>query len=679
LPDAGQGARLDPAGELAEDLAGDAGAHIIRFWRVGLGVFCGMGWVRRWGLMLAGAAVIAAAIGWAGWVYSLPTEQRNSASGEGQFWLALVGFVLLILGGLAKRWPRAEVRPVADLADMLTREVRGRWERAAAQRRLTTPAPIPVRWSQSPHRVGGPVNAAVADGGQRPAFPPLPGVVAATERFLRAGGGQPELHALYGGLASGRLIIEGPPGSGKSGAGILLVLDALIHRDELAEQQRAQVPVPVILTMSGWQAATVSVEDWLADRLAKTIPFLAGRRGRSEAAALVDAGAVAVILDGLDEIPESRRPTVLENLSCARIRIVLLTRTAELAITAQHRYLTGAAVVHLDAIPASTAADYLERCLPGPIPHGWRRLVDRLRQHPEGPLARGLASPLALSLLRDTYHPDDDVAALLDPAVTTGAHTLEDHLLDRVIPSAYTARVGQPQPPYSVACARAALTFLAIRMTTDHTRDLAWWRIPRWAPAAPRIILTGLLYGLLIGISAGLATASKTGMIAGGIVIGLVVGLSTGWGFGIVCEDWAPEDYDTTRGTPRAAWRNDQRDGLWWGVVGMMIGAGVAAVLGIVFGIMFGLGVLVVFGLLFAVLYPGTLPQRLAFVQLRLRYGLPLRLMRFLDDAYERGVLRTVGAVYQFRHARLQDRLAIAVATSTGSDEPANPPHPGTQ
>jgi hypothetical protein len=31
--------------------------------------------------------------------------------------------------------------------------------------------------------------------------------------------------------------------------------------------------------------------------------------------------------------------------------------------------------------------------------------------------------------------------------------------------------------------------------------------------------------------------------------------------------------------------------------------------------------------------------------------------MRFLEDAHDRNVLRTVGPVYQFRHARLQDRL----------------------
>jgi hypothetical protein len=36
--------------------------------------------------------------------------------------------------------------------------------------------------------------------------------------------------------------------------------------------------------------------------------------------------------------------------------------------------------------------------------------------------------------------------------------------------------------------------------------------------------------------------------------------------------------------------------------------------------------------------------------------------MKFLDDARERNVLRTVGPVYQFRHARLQDRLAAAAA-----------------
>ncbi|GAA4889175.1 hypothetical protein GCM10023222_56130 [Saccharopolyspora cebuensis] len=40
-----------------------------------------------------------------------------------------------------------------------------------------------------------------------------------------------------------------------------------------------------------------------------------------------------------------------------------------------------------------------------------------------------------------------------------------------------------------------------------------------------------------------------------------------------------------------------------------------------------------------------------------LRGRLPLRLMRFLDDGRERQVFRQSGTVYQFRHARLHDRL----------------------
>ncbi|MEV0592861.1 hypothetical protein [Nonomuraea cavernae] len=40
--------------------------------------------------------------------------------------------------------------------------------------------------------------------------------------------------------------------------------------------------------------------------------------------------------------------------------------------------------------------------------------------------------------------------------------------------------------------------------------------------------------------------------------------------------------------------------------------------------------------------------------------------MRFLDDAHRVGLLREVGAVYQFRHAKLQDRLARAYEADPG-------------
>lgn len=47
----------------------------------------------------------------------------------------------------------------------------------------------------------------------------------------------------------------------------------------------------------------------------------------------------------------------------------------------------------------------------------------------------------------------------------------------------------------------------------------------------------------------------------------------------------------------------------------------------------------------------------IARIWLPLTRRLPWRLIAFLDDACQRGVLRQSGAVYQFRHARLQDHL----------------------
>lgn len=47
------------------------------------------------------------------------------------------------------------------------------------------------------------------------------------------------------------------------------------------------------------------------------------------------------------------------------------------------------------------------------------------------------------------------------------------------------------------------------------------------------------------------------------------------------------------------------------------------------------------------------------------RYRLPWRLMAFLDDAHQRGLLRQAGAAYQFRHARLRDHLIAAARRSS--------------
>jgi hypothetical protein len=49
---------------------------------------------------------------------------------------------------------------------------------------------------------------------------------------------------------------------------------------------------------------------------------------------------------------------------------------------------------------------------------------------------------------------------------------------------------------------------------------------------------------------------------------------------------------------------------------------------------------------------------------LAMKGQLPWRLLAFLSDAHERGVVRQQGAVYQFRHLQLQHNLAVKAATT---------------
>jgi hypothetical protein len=112
--------------------------------------------------------------------------------------------------------------------------------------------------------------------------------------------------------------------------------------------------------------------------------------------------------------------------------------------------------------------------------------------------------------------------------------------------------------------------------------------------------------------------------------------------------------------------------------VGLAILAGLKADLRLGLAVMAGLGV----GLLAGLEDSATWPASLAFVQLAGRRRTPFQLMRFLNDAHERGVLRAIGPVYQFRHARLQDRLAgvaEAIEEVLADDlRVLGPDHPGT-
>ena len=151
----------------------------------------------------AGLAISVAGIaaGWIGWIWRVRSQQaRGVVSGQ----------------------------ELGRLADLLAGAVDAEWTRAAGERGLLEPEPIPVRWQRPAAPFTGPASAAVAS----TRFAPLPGLAAARERRLQAGQIS-ELHEVYGGLGSGRLVIVGGPGAGKSGAA------GLCHRTGMGSGSRS--------------------------------------------------------------------------------------------------------------------------------------------------------------------------------------------------------------------------------------------------------------------------------------------------------------------------------------------------------------------------------------------------------------------------------------------------------
>lgn len=205
-----------------------------------------------------------------------------------------------------------------------------------------------------------------------------------------------------------------------------------------------------------------------------------------------------------------------------------------------------------------------------------------------------------------------------------------------------------------------------------------------------------LLLGLAVGITTGsgaLLTFGSAAWLGAGfpaslemvLKVGFGAGLGVGIGFGIMA--WVNTPTDTIRSpSPGYALRSDRVlstfriavETLGAGLVaGLVTGPpGFGLPVGLAWGIAAGLGGGFAVGL--AGRFVGRFQTGLAasawgwFLLTRswlaLRGRLPWRLMRFLDDAHRRGVLRQAGATYQFRHARLQDSLAAA-------SRPPAPPH----
>ncbi|WP_406263084.1 NACHT domain-containing protein [Streptomyces sp. NBC_00191] len=183
------------------------------------------------------------------------------------------------------------------------------------------------------------------------------------------------------------------------------------------------------------------------------------------------------------------------------------------------------------------------------------------------------------------------------------------------------------------------------------------WSTGRFLNALAAGLAAGGMYGLAAGVMGGLTAGLAIG-IANTLVFGIGLGLVNGLG------TQAP--HLTTVTQPIALLASDRRAFIMLGlalgfvpalVAGIVFGAGFGT--GIVGGLVSGLGCWIVIGPVAGLLQTAWPYFEVARIYLTLRRKIPLDLMAFLQDAHERrGVLRQVGAVYQFRHIDLQRHLA---------------------
>lgn len=722
--------------------------------------------VTRWWRLLAGALLVGGATWLAIDVAMQGQAARDDASTYGAFAVALLVPLISAVRAVAARVVVAPEPPELDqLVDDLADAVLALWRQTAQDRELL-PHPLPIRWRRSTQPVAGRVTDAIRPGPV--SLEPLPGIDRVTSRRVQQGTHR-MLHAIYGGLPSGRLILLGEPGAGKSAAAILLMGDALCFRAECNDAvNRARIPVPVLLTLHGWDPDTTPVRDWITSTLVSQVPLLAQRRHRGQVATLLATGRIAVFLDGLDEIPERVRARALDALSAqATFRLVLLTRTAELISAAQHHTLTGALALEIQPLTSADAEDYLRQPLTDPLPLAWQRFFVHIAKHPDSQLARALTTPLTITLLRAIYPPVrgpssplGEIDELLDGKRFSHPDDIVHHLLDHAITAIYTPRPGQLAGSYTSETAHRALIFLARRLREAGSRNLEWWTIPGWIPRRRRLLLdlataatiavtVGVLYtielwkvpgsvngqshitaGLLTGLAAGVfvvafdwranrppkalvvkRTAWRRALAVPKLGAALAIGLTLGLGIAVIMGLWIGLVFGAAAGlasglsigltlglafglgarlyrglvgdsTEVLGPRQLQRSGLVVGLsialaAGLSLGLAIGLATGLVVGFASGLAAGLVCWLLCVVGgglvagFSGSGAGRMWVHQIYLcvRHGMPLRLMRFLEDARAHHLLRTVGTVYQFRHATLQDRLAPPLAAEGGCQE----------
>jgi Protein kinase domain len=423
-----------------------------------------------------------------------------------------------------------------EAAAQLAVAVGAQWREEEQRRRIHDPFPLPVRWHPAaPQLVDHWANIRRAPAGASP------GPLAVTGRLER-------IADVYRQIPSGRLVVLGRAGAGKTIVALRFVSDMIATRGSTD-------PVPVLFSVGPWDPAIAPLGSWLIHQLEREYPALAARgpAGSSLAAALVGAGRILPVLDGFDEIADGLRGPALHALNATTTALLLTSRPDEyVAAVTTTDVLSAAAGIELDDLSLADLNDYLPRTTRPALADGqlttvWDPVLAHLRDQPADPasktLRQVLSVPLMVTLARAVYSdsPGHNPVDLLDTDRFGTAVALQDHLLDAFTPAAYQDQLreypGRRRRRWDPAQAEHWLGYIASQLDRHGTHDLAVWQLGTTTPRLTRGLIAGaasaVVFGLAGWLSGGGAVTGSPFALAYGLINGLVFGLAGGLSFGL--------------------------------------------------------------------------------------------------------------------------------------------------
>jgi hypothetical protein len=427
-------------------------------------------------------------------------------------WLstAALGTAAAVAGVLAPfliRWldrrsptqPAAKARDAQQRAVML-RRVRYKWITGFLEPSLARAARLVLGLERRPDLLDLGARTIL-----RPGHPPesLPPGTSIGEVFDEVGGG---------------LLILGAPGAGKTSMLLQLCNELL----DGAERDLNQ-PIPVVLNLASWARQRSLLSAWLVDELARSYQV-----PRRIATQWVEQDALALLLDGLDEVAEAHRAACAEAVNAWRqehglVPVVVCCRTQELQALGARLRLEEA--VELQPPSDAEIDRYLGYLEATGTPIGDVRATLASDQE----LQQLLRSPLLLHVVALAYH-GRAAKALYAPG------TLQQR--QAWLWEAYIARMFE-QRPLDSRCGytdQRALDWLAWLARALRDRDQTEFHLhrlaPEWLPTPTQQQRARLATWLLAGVLTGLVFGPVCGLIATGF--GLVFGLADGLVFGLV-------------------------------------------------------------------------------------------------------------------------------------------------